>query len=182
VIALARPLALAATGGLALFSLTYYFGVHIERFNWQVHAVQPGQTLTFAAAQLPPKTHAHLIDTPIISQGDARASVEFLADGVEVFTLTHADVTDAWLAELPRNVNNAFYIVGQDTEMAARVRAHFPTLSPERPVDNRYTPGRDYVLFIAPAEAAAGAAARHPSSGSGDSTPKRRVPRSTSQG
>lgn len=139
-------------GGIMVMHIVYYFGVHIERFNEEASERHPGHAVALAAESLPPNTHAHIIDTPIVSQPDTRTMVEFQADGIEMFTHLNEEVTDEMLEQFPRHVNQAFYVMLQDAEMEALLRSHFDNLTSPIEIDNRLTPQKHYVLYFAPAQ------------------------------
>lgn len=133
----------------------YYYNVHLDKFLIQHYEHQPGQEAVFQAAELPPNTHVHIIHTDPINQIGARSMIEFLVDGITIYTHKPEDVDRATLETFPRNVNQAFFIRWSD-EKTKRLLARYYDINPDNPIlgGNQWTLLDPFVLYFVPAEAA----------------------------
>lgn len=141
-------------GLLVAIQFFYYFNIHSETFLKLHYARRPDQETAFLASQLPANTDVHVIDNPQTSQGDARAMVEFMIDGIKMYTYAPDQITPDWINSLRPDANHAFIIAEKAVSgtVLATIEERFD-VEDVTPADaNRWTPQKQYHMYLASVE------------------------------
>ncbi|MBN1681720.1 MAG: glycosyltransferase family 39 protein [Anaerolineae bacterium] len=138
--------------GLAAGQIVYYFGPHIDRYNTVIRAGKhypDGEDAIFRSVNFPPGTQIHLISTTVFPQSYASDAIHFLADDLEVETLSPDEITMAYVWNLRRDVDHAFFIEAGLTGPLELLEDSFQ-LQPPVYSPHDIPPGEEYVLYYAP--------------------------------
>jgi|GEM_PF-487118 len=152
-----KPAALIAALGIviALGQATYYFGQHLPYFNQQFRESRNYRDIDDAilrAAALRPGTQVNIIMEFPFDGGYTRNLLRFLTDLVDVETLYNREMGDDELVGLSRNVDQAFFVVPDDTRTVNMIAARYGL------PDVQFSPYPDvaldeqYALFVVPAD------------------------------
>ncbi|HML22841.1 MAG TPA: glycosyltransferase family 39 protein [Aggregatilinea sp.] len=144
---------------ITFFQGAYYFGPHLESFNYHLRILSsmPDETdAVMRAATFPEGTQIHLIGGAGYDARYARDTFRYLTgSGDRVLnTIGTADLTWGYLTALPRDVDQAFFLSADAVERLPLIRRFF-TLSDPQYTDNLDIPmSEQYVLYYAKAEVA----------------------------
>jgi 4-amino-4-deoxy-L-arabinose transferase-like glycosyltransferase len=146
---LLAALVIAACAGQAW----YYFDVHVPLFNVQYREAKRDRDLDdalFRSVGFPPGTQVHVISAVRCDPRYATQALQFLADGLDVDTLTPRDLSLEYLWDLPRTVDHAFFIEPDDETTLKLLRLFFAL---DLPAYTSYDIPADkqFVLYYAPA-------------------------------
>jgi hypothetical protein len=149
-----RNLALAALGiGFSILQVDYYFNEHLVIYNEQMReswGYRDAQDAILRSLHFPPGTQIHIItrtDPPNLEF--MRGVLRFMVDGLELNILRTEDFTPAYLAELNRQVDHAFYVGPYNAAAITLMREHF-TLHPPQLSPYDLPPDDQFILYYAP--------------------------------
>lgn len=134
--------------GLCVLQAMYYFGLHVDTFNRQVHEREPSQEAVMLTRNLPPNTVVTIIHEPVVQPIHARAMVEYLREDLRVDTLRPQDLTPEYLAELSIYQHQAFYLSLGDQDSLRLIRQRFNVIGPIS-TPNPYAYGYPFALYFA---------------------------------
>lgn len=142
-------------GILAGIQAVYYFGEHLPYYSTQFrydHHYRDLDDVVFRSLKFPANTEIHVVSTYDEQDWNyVSYLLKFMTDSVTADTLLYTDFTAAYLDNLPRNVDHAFFIDPDDTEALTLIRQHFDKIDAPQ-----YSPypdvplGKQYVLYFAP--------------------------------
>ncbi|MBN1681320.1 MAG: glycosyltransferase family 39 protein [Anaerolineae bacterium] len=107
-----RELLVFASAGIMAWQGLYYFGPFMDRFNEQVrqHVEADTDDALLRAVDLPPGTEIYIVGDKVLPEGDSRNFLNFLADDLVLHVVKPELVTHEFLAQLPRDVDYAFFV------------------------------------------------------------------------
>jgi 4-amino-4-deoxy-L-arabinose transferase-like glycosyltransferase len=148
-----NALAAALVIGIAVGQTAYYFGPHLTAFRrdfWDPRPYFDGQDAVFRSLGFPPGTRIHLVSTvPYPTYSDDTTLLRFLTDDLQMNGLLAGQFTAEYLANLPRDVDHAFFLEPSDTDSLRLLQQYFtledPKLSP-----GRSPMSRQFALYYAP--------------------------------
>lgn len=148
-------LKIGLVAGMALIIVNqarYYFGEHLEAFNYQFSTTWPfdGHDALFRAANFPPRTQVYILTEKAIDQSLASAILQYLNDELAVEVLPPEMLTVDKLAEMPAQVDKAFFIEPTDAASVELIYRHFIVENPRISPFNVPLP-KQLILFYAPA-------------------------------
>jgi hypothetical protein len=133
---------------LAGLQVPYYFGPHLALYNQQIRPYYDFAEIIPRARDFPPGTQLHLITTDATSFWQFEVLQRYFNTSLQVDVL--ADLTDAYLDGLPRDVDHAFFVIPQDTLSIERIQRHFGAGAPQ-PSPHNVPLNRQYFMIYMPA-------------------------------
>jgi hypothetical protein len=138
---------------IAVGQSSYYFGPHLTAFRrdfWDYRPYFDGQDAVFRSLGFPAGTRIHLVSTvPYPTYSDDTVLLRFLADDLQMDGLLAGQFTADYLANLPHDVDHAFFLEPSDTDSLRLLQDYFmleePKLSPWRSPASR-----QFALYYAP--------------------------------
>lgn len=153
-----RPQARSAVLALLVIAVAagqvwYYFEVHLPVFNVEFRETKRDRDLDDAllrSVDFSPGTQIHVISAVRCNPRYATQAIQYLADGLDVDTLTPRDLSAEYLSHLPRTVDHAFFLEPGDQDTLELLELYFLLDSPaytsyDIPAD------KQFVLYYAPA-------------------------------
>ncbi len=153
----ARPILVGAMLCILLTAnALYYFGPHLRTYNEQLRAAnsfRDSEDAMLRAMALPPSAAVHLISESTIDETIPRDLRMFLTRRKAMIlpVLQGETFTQAYLDELPRDVDHAFFIEVNSTNAIAMVEAEFPLVQPSFSPYRNVSPQKQFVLLYVPA-------------------------------
>jgi hypothetical protein len=147
--------AMAALALLAAAAqVAYYFGPHLETYNWQLrlrHSFPDGYDAILRSLDFPDGTHLHIISASPFSQMDGQGFADYVDGGLIVHTQTTSRFNLFYLSRLACGVDHAFFfLIGDAVSPALLARHRFvhpPAYSPYAAI---IPDERELVLYYAP--------------------------------
>lgn len=143
-----RRIAVVVVIGLAVVQAVYYFGPHLAYFNEVSRVHHDSQDAAFRSAGFPPGTLVHVVGVPYDYHFFATEVMQFLRDDVLMDVVEPADFDIAYMGNLPRHSDHAFFLMPDDEESLAILRVYFDVIGP---ADSPYPlpPDRAFMLYYA---------------------------------
>lgn len=136
---------------LAVGQVRYYFVEHLPVYNQQSRDLwghRDGQDAILRSLDFPPGTQIHIISSTPPAPVYIQALLSFLTDDYPLDIRTPDDASDRYLADLPGDVDHAFFIEPDAGQVLGRLREHFFLFPPET---GTLAPEHRFVLHYAPA-------------------------------
>jgi hypothetical protein len=135
---------------LSVMQVRYYFGDYLEHFNAFIRSGYDGEDALFRALDLPPGTQVHIVDELILWPLNIEAVLGFWNADLTVEVIFPDNFTRDFLAHLPRDVPQAFFMDPTDQAAIDLLHSEFHTTPP---LYSRYNVPRQnqLALFYAPA-------------------------------
>lgn len=133
---------------IAIGQTTYYFFVHVPLYNDESRIYEDSQDAAFRSADFPPYTQVHLVAEPYRYHMYALNVMEFLRDDVFMFALSSSEFNSSYLEGLPRDVDNAFYLLPYDTASLELLHQYFVVSEPQYS-PYPLPPNREFLLYYA---------------------------------
>lgn len=115
---------------LIVFHVSYFFGSHLPIFNAQfrddINRNLDSDDVLFRSARFPANTKIHLVGSPLMPQRDATNILNFLADGLQIYTLSPEEFDEQYLNTLNDIWHHAFYLTPDDEQSLNRLLEYFP--------------------------------------------------------
>ena len=135
---------------IATVQIVYYFGPHLTYFNKVSRVHHDSQDAAFRAAEFPSATQVHVIAVPLDYHFFATEIMQFLRDDVVMDVVEPAGFDVAYLEQLSRFVDHAFFVTPDDEASLMRLRDYFNVRGPfESPYP--LPPDRAFLLYYAQA-------------------------------
>jgi hypothetical protein len=135
--------------GCSIVQVTYYFGIHLPRFDAGFRTTRPHRDLedvVYRARGFPFNTQIHIVSRVLFDPGYARRFMRLYRDELLVKGYVGAAFNDEVIAGLPREVDHAFFVEPDDIRTLSLLQVHFrldgPYFSPYN-----VEPERQFVLF-----------------------------------
>ena len=131
----------------------YYFEVHAPVFNIEFRETKRDRDLDDAllrSVDFPPGTQIHMISAVRCDPQYATQAIQYLADDLDVDTLTPRDLSADYLSHLPRTVDHAFFLEPGDQDTLEFLGLYF-LLDPPAYTSYDIPPDKQFVLYYAPA-------------------------------
>ena len=140
----------------AVLQIAYFFGPFREQYAVSFRAWRPypdHNDAVLRAAALPDPAHIQVVLVSTIEQDVhvPRGLYSFLvADSYPLTTVTAADFTAGFLADLPRDRGYAFFLEPADAESVRRLAAAFPLGPPAYSTRPLLPASAEYLMFVIP--------------------------------
>lgn len=129
----------------------YYFAVHLPRTNFQVRPARDHQDVAFRARHFPADAQVHIISDALVWEPSFASMLRFWGIERTPFVVVPAEnFTSAYIAELPREVDHAFFVEPDDASAIALITGSFHYRAPEFSPFSRVPVQKQYALFYAP--------------------------------
>ncbi len=115
---------------LAAGQVQYYFGPHLTRYNQQLRQAYDSEDAMFRSVDFPFGTQVHVITDDSPGQPYLSGIMNYLADGIYVFSIQPALLSASYLTGLPRGVDQAFFIKPDDTATLNLLKQYFTLEGP----------------------------------------------------
>jgi hypothetical protein len=133
---------------IAIAQVNYYFNEHVPLYNDQARLYEDSQDAAFRSANFPVGTQVHIVADPVAYHSYARAVMWFLRDDVAMDTISPLELTDEYMLNLSRGVDQAFYLLPNDQASLLIVRRYFNVSGPLRS-PYQLPPNREFFLYYA---------------------------------
>jgi 4-amino-4-deoxy-L-arabinose transferase-like glycosyltransferase len=133
------------------YQLVYYFGPHLAHFDADFRETRPNHDIedaVYRSLDFPPNTQVHIIGRGKFDIGYGFKFAYFFRDDLPTDSDISTNLTPAWAANLPRNVDQAFFFEFEDIPTLELLQATFKSAL-EGPFFSPYNvpQERQYVLF-----------------------------------
>jgi 4-amino-4-deoxy-L-arabinose transferase-like glycosyltransferase len=138
---------------IAAGQVWYYFEVHVPVFNVELRETKRDRDLDDAllrAVDFPPGTQIHMISAVRCNPQYATQAIQYLAEDLEVDTLTQRDLSADYLSHLPHTVDHAFFLEPGDQDTLEFLELYF-LLNPPAYTSYDIPADKQFVLYYAPA-------------------------------
>ncbi len=143
----------ALIAALVAGQIIYYFGHHLPAYGYNYWLYSPhdgGQDAARRSLSFPPGTRIHIVST--VTYPDFNEDTTYLrvyTDDLDLYGMTSDMFTDEYLANLPHDIDHAFFLEPEDEASRERLAAHFSLLEPQYS-PYRIPPEKQFVLYYAP--------------------------------
>jgi 4-amino-4-deoxy-L-arabinose transferase-like glycosyltransferase len=144
---------LALAGIIAIGQATFYFGPFLDLFNREVRAnvAYDVDDAMLRAQHFPPGTQVYIVADQVLPETDAQRLLNFLADHLTVLLISPDQFATVPLANLPRSVDYAFFVVPGDGRTIGQLVAAFGPHDVQ-PSTTEPLPEKGLALFYVPAQ------------------------------
>jgi 4-amino-4-deoxy-L-arabinose transferase-like glycosyltransferase len=139
--------------GFALFQANHYFNIFLPHYNMSFRAVKAnpdGYDAALRSVNFPAGTNIHIISQNLFTQIEGAGLMGFMRSNLYLDTITPADFSDEYLAELHCRVDHAFFIERTDFDTLNKLRANFFLRDPQFTPYADMLPSHSLLLFYAP--------------------------------
>jgi hypothetical protein len=127
----------------------YYFGPHLTRYNQQTRQTFDSEDAIFRSLGFPMWTQIYVLTANNPGEAYLTGILNYLVDGLRVQVMPEGGVTAAYLNELPRGDDMAFFVEPGDTFTVELLRRYFVLEGPFfTPYD--IEPERALLLYYSP--------------------------------
>jgi hypothetical protein len=134
---------------IAFYGTGYYFGPHLTLYNVQVRPLPDAFDAILRAVELPPDAQLYIVaPVPPVTQRHADEMMGFLADGRALKIVATHEFTAGYLAALPRDVPQAFFLASGDAAALRALLDTFGSVQPRlSPYHQELPPGKAMLLY-----------------------------------
>jgi hypothetical protein len=101
--------------GLCAIQFQYYFGPHLEAYQWQARPRRDIQDVALRSAEFPPGTRIHVVNNPRDDAGYGMEILSFLTDDLLMDARIPQEINSTYISRLATGVDHAFFLTPNDT-------------------------------------------------------------------